>query len=55
MDSRVKIGCFLNYIVVIPQKNISSISKWCLNDYTSFWFHANGLFSKQQLKNDTNS
>ena len=30
MDSRVKIGCFLNNIVVIAQHNISSISKWCL-------------------------
>ena len=30
-------------------KNISSISKWCLNDCTSFWFHASGLFSKQKF------
>ena len=49
MDSRVKIGCFLNNIVVIAQKNISSISKWRLNHCTSFWFQASGFFSKQKF------
>ena len=49
MESRVKIGCFLNNIVVNAQKNISSISKWRLNHCTSFWFHASGLFSKQKF------
>ena len=53
MDSRVKIGCFLNNIVVIAQQNISSISKWCLIHCTSFWFHTSGLFSKQKFRNMT--
>ena len=45
----VKIGCFLNNIVVIAQKNISSTSKWRLNHCTSFWFQASGFFSKQKF------
>ena len=37
-------------------KNISSISKWCWNDCTLFWFHAIWPFLKAKvLKNDTNS